>query len=45
MLIGTAIQTGSQNIGMFIGARALIGFGLGIAAVSNQSQRRADLIQ
>ena len=34
MLIAVAIQTAAQNIGMFIGARALIGFGLGIAATS-----------
>jgi len=34
MLIATAIQTAAQNIGMFIGARCLIGFGLGIAATS-----------
>ena len=32
MLVAVAIQTGAQNIGMFIGARCLIGFGLGIAA-------------
>lgn len=34
MLVATAIQTGAQNIGMFIGARALVGFGLGIAATA-----------
>jgi len=34
MLVATALQTAAQNIGMFIGARALIGFGLGIAATS-----------
>ncbi|KAF8162590.1 general substrate transporter [Crassisporium funariophilum] len=28
MIIGTVIQTASQNFGMFIGARFLIGFGL-----------------
>jgi len=32
MVIATAIQTASQSIGMFIGARFLIGFGLTFAA-------------
>ena len=30
----TALQTASQNVGMFIGARFLIGFGLSFAANS-----------
>ncbi|ORX38020.1 general substrate transporter [Kockovaella imperatae] len=34
MIIAVAIQTAAQDIGMFIGARALIGFGLGIAATA-----------
>ncbi|KAF8439056.1 hexose transporter [Boletus edulis BED1] len=32
MCIGVAVQTASQNVGMFIGARFLIGFGLTFAA-------------
>ncbi|KAJ3035763.1 hypothetical protein HDV00_003435 [Rhizophlyctis rosea] len=32
MLAATAIQSASQNIGMFIAARGIIGFGLGFAA-------------
>ncbi|KAF8178415.1 hexose transporter [Mycena galopus ATCC 62051] len=32
MVIATAIQTASQSVGMFIGARFLIGFGLTFAA-------------
>jgi MFS family permease len=32
MIIATTVQTASQNIGMFIGARFLIGFGLSFAA-------------
>ncbi|EGO03759.1 hypothetical protein SERLA73DRAFT_175384 [Serpula lacrymans var. lacrymans S7.3] len=32
MLIATAVQTASQSVGMFIGARFLIGFGLTFAA-------------
>ncbi|EIW78561.1 hexose transporter [Coniophora puteana RWD-64-598 SS2] len=32
MLIATALQTASQSVGMFIGARFLIGFGLTFAA-------------
>ncbi|KAG8216731.1 hexose transporter [Butyriboletus roseoflavus] len=32
MLIATAIQTAAQSVGMFIGARFLIGFGLTFAA-------------
>jgi MFS family permease len=32
MCVGVAIQTASQNVGMFIGARFLIGFGLTFAA-------------
>jgi MFS family permease len=32
MIAATVIQTASQNIGMFIGARFLIGFGLSFAA-------------
>lgn len=34
MLIGTAIQTAAQNIGMFIGCRFLIGFGLAFACLA-----------
>lgn len=34
MLIGTALQTASQNIGMFIAARGLIGFGLSFACLA-----------
>jgi MFS family permease len=34
MLVGVAIQTAAQNIGMFIGARGLIGFGLGFACAA-----------
>jgi len=34
MLIATAIQTAAQNIGMFIGARFLIGFGLSFACIA-----------
>lgn len=33
MVIATVIQTASQSVGMFIGARFLIGFGLGFAAM------------
>ncbi|KAF4622204.1 hypothetical protein D9613_009628 [Agrocybe pediades] len=32
MIIGTVVQTASQNVHMFIGARWLIGFGLNFAA-------------
>jgi sugar porter (SP) family MFS transporter len=32
MIIATAVQTASQSVGMFIGARFLIGFGLTFAA-------------
>ncbi|KAJ7128401.1 hexose transporter [Mycena epipterygia] len=32
MCLGTAVQTASQSVGMFIGARFLIGFGLTFAA-------------
>ncbi|KAI6019993.1 general substrate transporter [Pisolithus orientalis] len=32
MLVATALQTASQSVGMFIGARFLIGFGLTFAA-------------
>ncbi|KZS92516.1 hexose transporter [Sistotremastrum niveocremeum HHB9708] len=32
MVAATVIQTASQSVGMFIGARFLIGFGLGIAS-------------
>jgi MFS family permease len=32
MCAATAVQTASQNVGMFIGARFLIGFGLTFAA-------------
>ena len=32
MIIGTVLQTASQNVRMFIGARWLIGFGLNFAA-------------
>jgi MFS family permease len=32
MCVATALQTASQSIGMFIGARFLIGFGLTFAA-------------
>ncbi|TFK38070.1 hexose transporter [Crucibulum laeve] len=32
MVVATAVQTASQNVGMFIGARFLIGFGLTFAA-------------
>ena len=32
MCVATAIQTASQSVGMFIGARFLIGFGLTFAA-------------
>ena len=35
MCIATAIQTASQSVGMFIGARFLIGFGLTFAGTSN----------
>ncbi|TFY78284.1 hypothetical protein EWM64_g5722 [Hericium alpestre] len=34
MLIGTALQTASNSVNMFIGARFLIGFGLTFAAAS-----------
>lgn len=34
MLIGAALQTAAQNIGMFIGCRFLIGFGLSFASVA-----------
>ncbi|KAG6863537.1 hypothetical protein C0991_005222, partial [Blastosporella zonata] len=34
MCIATAVQTASQSVGMFIGARCLIGFGLTFAANS-----------
>ena len=34
MLIGVAVQTAAQNIGMFIGARFLIGFGLSWASIA-----------
>ncbi|KAK0203370.1 hexose transporter [Desarmillaria ectypa] len=34
MIMATAIQTASQSVGMFIGARFLIGFGLSFAANS-----------
>ena len=34
MLIGTALQSAAQNLGMFIGARFLIGFGLSFAGLS-----------
>jgi MFS family permease len=34
MLIGVAIQTAAMNIGMFIGARFLIGFGLSFACLA-----------
>lgn len=34
MCIATAIQTASQSVGMFIGARFLIGFGLTFAGAS-----------
>lgn len=32
MIVGAALQTASQNVGMFIGARFLLGFGLTFAA-------------
>ena len=32
MIIATAVQSASQSVGMFIGARFLIGFGLTFAA-------------
>lgn len=32
MIVGTVLQTASQNVRMFIGARWLIGFGLNFAA-------------
>ncbi|KAJ7659223.1 general substrate transporter [Mycena polygramma] len=32
MVVGTAIQTASQSVAMFIGARFLVGFGLSFAA-------------
>ncbi|KDR69158.1 hypothetical protein GALMADRAFT_77588 [Galerina marginata CBS 339.88] len=35
MIIGTVIQTASQNVNMFIGARWLIGFGLNFAATGS----------
>ena len=31
MVLATVLQTASQNVGMFIGARCLIGFGLTFA--------------
>ncbi|KAJ9110855.1 hypothetical protein QFC19_001364 [Naganishia cerealis] len=34
MLVGVAIQTAAQNIGMFIGARFLVGFGLTFACAA-----------
>jgi MFS family permease len=34
MLIGVAIQTAAQNVGMFVGCRFLLGFGLAIAGVA-----------
>ncbi|KAJ9111167.1 hypothetical protein QFC20_002661 [Naganishia adeliensis] len=34
MLVGVAIQTAAQNIGMFIAARGIIGFGLGFACAA-----------
>ncbi|KAJ9126147.1 hypothetical protein QFC24_002420 [Naganishia onofrii] len=34
MLVGVAIQTAAQNIGMFIGARFVIGFGLTFACAA-----------
>lgn len=34
MMVGVALQTGAQNIGMFIGARFLIGFGLTFACTA-----------
>lgn len=34
MLAATAIQTAAQNVGMFIGARFLIGFGLSFACIA-----------
>lgn len=34
MLVGVAVQTAAQNIGMFIAARFLIGFGLSLACLA-----------
>lgn len=34
MIIGAALQTASQNIGMFIAARIILGFGLSIASIA-----------
>jgi MFS family permease len=34
MLAGTAIQTAAKDVGMFIGARFLIGFGLSFACIA-----------
>lgn len=34
MLVGTALQTAAMNIGMFIAARCLIGFGLSFAGIA-----------
>lgn len=36
MCIATAVQTASQSVGMFIGARFLIGFGLTFAGKSRR---------
>lgn len=35
VLIATALQTASTNVGMFIGARALVGFGLCFGEYNN----------
>jgi MFS family permease len=35
MLVGVALQTAAQNIGMFIGARFLLGFGLAFSALAS----------
>ncbi|KAL7418331.1 hypothetical protein Q5752_006789 [Cryptotrichosporon argae] len=34
MMIGVALQTAAQNIGMFIAARGLVGFGLSFATIA-----------
>jgi len=35
MLIATALQSAAQNVGMFIAARGLIGFGLSFAGLAS----------
>jgi MFS family permease len=35
IIIGTIIQTAAQNVGMFIGCRFLIGFGLAFACMAS----------